>query len=119
MLEALPPLIRTSAGPIPRSFIPCLHALREELAIPVLGASVIASRLCEVLLVQALRAHISDVSWNDRGWFRMLADPLLREQLGEASRPGATLPRWPRRWAGLASEPGRGSPSSAGPRRRP
>jgi len=92
MLEAFPPLIRTRAGQIPRSFGPSLHALREELAIPTLGGGIIASRLCEVLFVQALRAHISDdISWTDRGWFRMLADPLLRDHLAQAARPGASV----------------------------
>ncbi len=92
MLEAFPPLIRTTAGLIPRSFGPSLHALREELAIPTLGGGIVASRLCEVLFVQALRAHVSDdISWTDRGWFRMLADPLLREHLAQAARPGATV----------------------------
>jgi AraC-like DNA-binding protein len=92
MLEAFPPLIRARAAWIPRSFEPSLHALREELAIPTLGGGVVASRLCEVLVVQALRAHISDdISWTDKGWFRMLADPLLREHLAEATRPGATV----------------------------
>jgi AraC-like DNA-binding protein len=92
MLDAIPPLIRARAAWIPRSFEPSLHALREELAIPTLGGGVVASRLCEVLVVQALRAHITDdLSWTDQGWFRMLADPVLREQLAEASRPGATV----------------------------
>lgn len=65
MRESFPALIRTSAGRIPRSFGPSLHALREELAVPTLGGGVVATRLCEVLFVQALRAHISDRSWAD------------------------------------------------------
>lgn len=92
MLASFPALIRASAGRIPRSFGPSLHALREELANPTLGGGVIASRLCEVLFVQALRKHVTDdLTWTDQGWFRMLADPLLREQLTEASRPGTTV----------------------------
>ncbi len=92
MLASFPALIRASAGRIPRSFEPCLDALREELAIPTLGGGVVTSRLCEVLLVQALRKHVTDdLTWTDQGWFRMLADPLLREQLTEASRSGTTV----------------------------
>jgi AraC-like DNA-binding protein len=92
MVEALPALIRANAGVIPRSFRPTLHALREELAIPTLGGAVVTTRLCEVLFVQSLRAHIrNDLSWTDQGWFRMLADPVLREHLAEAARPGATV----------------------------
>jgi AraC-like DNA-binding protein len=50
------------------------------------GGSIIA-RLCETLFVQALRCHIADLGWNDRGFFRMFADPLLRDHLIEATRP--------------------------------
>lgn len=54
--------------------------------------NVVTTRLCEVLFVQALRAHIADdLSWTDQGWFRMLADPLLREHLAEVARPEATV----------------------------
>ncbi|HUM12258.1 MAG TPA: AraC family transcriptional regulator [Myxococcaceae bacterium] len=92
MLEAFPALIRTSAGQIPRSFGPSLQALREELAIPTLGGEIVTGRLCEILFVQALRAHLHDaVSWTDQGWFRMLADSLLREQLAQATEPGASV----------------------------
>ena len=76
MVAGLPSHIRASAGRIPRSFAPSLHALREELAIHTPGARVVATRLCEVLFVQALRAHIDDgLAWNDQGFFRLLADP--------------------------------------------
>lgn len=92
MLSSFPAVIRTSASRGPRSFDPSLHALREEQLIPTLGQAVVASRLCEVLFVQALRKHITDdLCWTDQGWFRMLADPLLREQLAAASRPGSTV----------------------------
>jgi AraC-like DNA-binding protein len=101
MVAGLPSHIRASAGRIPRSFAPSLHALREELAIHTPGARVVATRLCEVLFVQALRAHIDDgLAWNDQGFFRMLADPLLREHLDWAGRPEATV-------AGLSRELGR------------
>ena len=92
MLDAFPPLIRASVGRIPRSFAPAIHALREELAIATLGGGVVTGRLCEVLFVQALRTHITeDLCWTDQGWFRMLPDPLLGEQLARASRPGTTV----------------------------
>ena len=92
MLESFPRLIRTEPGYLPRSFGPSLHALREELSIPTLGADIVLTRLCEVLFVQALREHIrTDIGWNDKGWFRMLADPLLREQLAETSLPSGSV----------------------------
>lgn len=81
MIDALPPLIRARAGRIPRSFGPSIDALLEELAIPMLGRRAIVQRVCEVLVVQALRMHLGDLSWDDRGWFRALADPVLRQHL--------------------------------------
>src|SRR5262249_36023471 len=87
MLAALPRLIRVSSGRVPRSFEPCLHALGEEVALRKLGGATIVARLCETLFVQALRWHIDDLGWNDRGWFRMLVDPLLRDHLLEANKP--------------------------------
>jgi AraC-like DNA-binding protein len=92
MLAALPKLIRTSPGYVPRSFRPSVHALEQELSIPVLGAEVVLERLCEVLFVQALRDHIrDDLAWNDQGWFRLLADPVLSEQLAEMSQPSGSV----------------------------
>ena len=92
LLQSLPRLIRTEPGYLPRSFGPCVHALREELSIPTLGADIVLGRLCEALFVQALREHIrNDLAWNDQGYFRMLADPLLREHLAEASRPSGSV----------------------------
>jgi AraC-like DNA-binding protein len=92
MLEALPKLIRTSPGSLPRSFGPTVHALQQELSIPVLGAEFVVQRLCEVLFVQALRHHIrDDLAWNDQGFFRLLADPVLSEHLGEACQPSGSV----------------------------
>ena len=100
MLTSLPRLIRASPSPAVRSFEPTLHALREEHASRKLGREFAVARLLEVLFVHALRAHIDDLGWRDQGWFRMLADPVLREPLAEASRPATTV-------AGLAAAAGR------------
>lgn len=111
MLASFPRLIRTSAGTIPRSFSPSMHTLVEELARPTLGGRAVASRLCEILFVQALRAHVQEQSWTDRGWYRMLAgappSTLLRQarvrRAAELLRAGdADLSR-------VASEAGYGS----------
>jgi len=91
MLAGFPRLLRTRAGAGPASFASTMSAMREELSCPLLGGRAIAKHLCEALFIQALRSHVADQSWNDRGWFRMLADPLVREQLGALERPGATL----------------------------
>jgi AraC-like DNA-binding protein len=100
MLEAFPPLIRASPGRLPRSFGPFVDALREELAVRKIGRAAVVARLCETLFVQALRSHIEDLSSNELSWFRMLADPILRDQLSEASKPTTTV-------AGFAAAVGR------------
>ena len=100
MLASLPRLIRASPSPAVRSFEPALHSLREEQASRKLGRDFAVTRLLEVLFVHALRAHIEDLGWTDQGWFRMLADPVLREPLAEASRPKSTV-------AGFAAAAGR------------
>ena len=91
MLAAFPRLIRVSAGLAPRSFETSVDGLREEMTLRKLGRGWIVARLCETLFVQALRRHIDDLAWTDRGWFRMLADPLLRDPLLEASKPEARV----------------------------
>ena len=70
----------------PRSFDPLLEALLAEITRPRVGHGVLVLRLCEGLFIQALRSQLLDVNWNDRGWFRVVADPVLRTWPG----PGAT-----------------------------
>ncbi len=91
LVAALPQLIRATPARIPRSFGPAVDALLEELSIPVVGREAIIRRLGEVLFVQALREHVSDVAWDDEGWFRALADPVLREHLHWAAHPKASV----------------------------
>jgi AraC-like DNA-binding protein len=67
-----------------------MDTVLEELSIPVVGRGAILRRLCEVLFIQALRMHLGDLSWNDRGWFRALADPVLREHMHLAADPSAS-----------------------------
>jgi hypothetical protein len=100
MLASLPRLIQASPSPVVRSFEPSLHALREEHASRKLGREFAVTRLLEVLFVHALRAHIDALGWTDQGWFRMLADPVLRDPLAEASCATTTV-------AGFAAAAGR------------
>ena len=91
LVDSFPPLIRASPTGVPRSFGPAMDTLFEELSIPVVGRGVILRRLCEVLFIQALRMHLGDLSWNDQGWFRALADPVLREHMHFAADPSASV----------------------------
>src|SRR5262249_44475420 len=52
---------------------------------PTHGLGFVASRLCEALFVHALRVHMLELPWNDRGWFRALIDPLLQAPLQAAA----------------------------------
>lgn len=51
-------------------------ALASEMAEQAPGSEVVATRLAEVLFIQALRAHIaSEVEWHNQGWLRAIFDP--------------------------------------------
>jgi AraC-like DNA-binding protein len=47
------------------------------------------ARLLEALFVQALRCHLVDFRWNDRGWFRVVGDPVLRSWPGPGASDGS------------------------------
>ena len=100
MLATFPRLIRAGPGRLSSSFEPCIHALREEIGLRNPGRDWLIARLCESLFVHALRSHIGDLSSTERGWFRMLADPLLGAQLALTADPSTTV-------TGLASALGR------------
>ncbi len=53
-----------------------MQALASEMAEQAPGSEVVATRLAEVLFIQALRAHIaSEVEWRNKGWLRAIFDP--------------------------------------------
>jgi AraC-like DNA-binding protein len=88
LLEALPPLIPVSAGriPAPRSLEPIVEALQGEFSAPSLAHTTLVTGLCKLLFVEALRVHMLDLAWDDRGWFRALADSQVRASLSAAYR---------------------------------
>jgi AraC-like DNA-binding protein len=45
--------------------------------------------LLEGLFIQALRCHLVDLRWNDRGWFRVVGDPVLRSWPGPGASDGS------------------------------
>jgi AraC-like DNA-binding protein len=58
-----------------------MQALASEMAEQAPGSEVVATRLAEVLFIQALRAHISSgVEWRNKGWLRAIFD----SQMGAA-----------------------------------
>ncbi|HEY4089382.1 MAG TPA: AraC family transcriptional regulator [Bryobacteraceae bacterium] len=55
-----------------------MQALASEMAEQAPGSEVVATRLGEVLFIQALRAHIaSGVRWRKNGWLRAIFDPQI------------------------------------------
>src|SRR5579863_733314 len=55
-----------------------MQALASEMAEQAPGSEVVATRLAEVLFIQALRAHIaSGVEWRNKGWLRAIFDPQM------------------------------------------
>jgi AraC-like DNA-binding protein len=93
LLSGLPDLIQASpgGGPLPRTFEPLLDAFLAEADRPRVGSGTIALRFLEALFVQALRCHLLDVNWNDRGWFRVLADPVLRSWPGPGTSDAGSV----------------------------
>jgi AraC-like DNA-binding protein len=60
-----------------------MQALASEMAERAPGFEVVATRLAEVLFIQALRAHIaSGVEWRNKGWLRAIFDPQIGAALG-------------------------------------
>jgi AraC-like DNA-binding protein len=55
-----------------------MQALASEMAEQAPGSEVVATRLGEVLFIQALRAHItSGAGWRNKGWLRAIFDPQM------------------------------------------
>jgi len=53
-----------------------MQALASEMAEQAPGSEVVATRLAEVLFIQALRAHIAlEVEWRNKGWLHAIFDP--------------------------------------------
>jgi AraC-like DNA-binding protein len=52
-----------------------MQALASEMAEQAPGSEVVATRLAEVLFIQALRAHIASVPERNKGWLRAIFDP--------------------------------------------
>ncbi len=69
-----------------------MQALASEMAEQAPGSEVVATRLAEVLFIQALRAHIaSEVKWRNKGWLGAIFDPQVGAALsavhGSVSTP--------------------------------
>jgi len=78
ILDALPPIVHIR-GEADRSLMRwSLERLREELAAPKPGSSLIAQQLAYMMLVQALRLHLAESERVPVGWLAALTDPQLQ-----------------------------------------
>jgi AraC-like DNA-binding protein len=60
-----------------------MQALASEMAEQTPGSDVVATRLAEVLFIQALRAHIASAAeGRNKGWLRAIFDPQMGSALG-------------------------------------
>lgn len=79
LLASLPPLLHVKAdgGVTTRWLESTMQFVASELDARQPGYETVASRLGEVLLVHALRAHVAALPSGQGGWLRALADPRL------------------------------------------
>ena len=65
-----------------------LQLLAMETLAPGMGSGLVVGRLADVLLVQAVRAHLAQLPEGSSGWIAALADArLVKREMGTA--PGA------------------------------
>lgn len=92
LLEALPYFLLIPAQHPSASIIRAtLHLITEELGSIQIGASMLAERLVDVLLVQVLRAALDQDGSKDFGWIGALTDPRISKSIqmmyGEVAYP--------------------------------
>ena len=74
LLHALPPIVHIRRESDKAAMRWSLERLREELRDPQPGGSLIAQQLAYMMLIQALRLHLADVTVKGRGWLSALSD---------------------------------------------
>lgn len=74
LLQSLPPIVHIRRESDKAAMRWSLERLREELRDPQPGGSLMAQQLAYMMLIQALRLHLTDTSLSGRGWLSALAD---------------------------------------------
>ncbi|SNS46967.1 transcriptional regulator, AraC family [Granulicella rosea] len=74
LLQSLPPIVHIRSEQDKEAMRWSLERMREELRTPRPGGSLIAQQLAYMMLVQALRLHLSDASSVVPGWLSALTD---------------------------------------------
>ena len=83
VLEALPSFLRIErASPSAEAISRTLNSLRAEVQSPGIGSTLIAARLADILVAEAVRAFVAIGSQERIGWIAALADPRLAKAIG-------------------------------------
>lgn len=89
LLDTLPPLVHIREDPDRTALRWCVERMRQELLDPQPGGFIIAQQLATMVLVHALRLHLSNGHSDGVGWLFALADKRLRTAIGAMHRfPG-------------------------------
>jgi AraC-like DNA-binding protein len=74
LLQSLPPIVHIRRESDKAAMRWSLERMREELRDPQPGGSLIAQQLAYMMLIQALRLHLTDAASTGRGWLGALSD---------------------------------------------
>ena len=78
VLDALPSFLRVDrASPKAEAIARTLASLQTEVSQGEMGGSIIAERLAEILVVEAVRAYVATVPSDRVGWITALAEPRI------------------------------------------
>jgi AraC-like DNA-binding protein len=78
LLGALPPIVHLRKESDKAALRWSIERMREELLEPQPGSLLMAQHLAQMMLVQALRLHLTEGSSTGVGWLFALADPQMR-----------------------------------------
>ncbi|HEV7248848.1 MAG TPA: AraC family transcriptional regulator [Shinella sp.] len=82
VLNALPAFLRVDrTSPSAEAVARTLKSLQAEVDHGALGGSLVAERLAEILVVEAVRAYVATSSSDSIGWITALADPRIGRAL--------------------------------------
>ncbi|MFN2448002.1 MAG: AraC family transcriptional regulator [Vicinamibacterales bacterium] len=91
LIAALPPVVHVTGdqGPPRRWLEASLQFMSDEMTAGQIGAETVVGRLADILLVEAVRAHLAQRGDATRGWLRGLQDPQIGQALALMhERPG-------------------------------
>lgn len=77
LLRMLPPIVHVHCETEQAALRWAVERMRQEMASPQPGGQLLAQHLAHMMLVQALRLHLSGRSVGEAGWFAALADPKI------------------------------------------